>query len=351
MAEFTVTTTHTVNCPACGSERVVKVGKQSGHQRYLCRKCKKKFRDQAMAEGRKFETEHIGAAIRDYHAGMSYKQIAEAMEDRYDIPEPSKRTIYNWVTDFADVATQAMRDYPAHTGGHWVADEMMVDVGGEKVWHWNVMDAKTRYVLATHLAKRRTQQEAAKTLQKALAAAAKPPKTITTDKLRSYTRAVKSVLPDTRHIQSEGIRAEINNNLSERLQGTYRDRIKTLRGMDSIETGQRYLDGWTVFYNLFREHHGLRYKTPGEVARVNAPFTEWADVVRSGLAIPKRPQGTPKQPVVKGRKRRGRTAPRAVMPRRGKKVVLPGQRPLPLFVKATPRAARPRIAKPGRATR
>ena len=354
MAEFSITTTYTVNCPACGSERVVKVGKQSAHQRYQCGKCQKKFRDQEMVKGRKFESEQIGAAIRDYHSGMSYKQIAEAMEDRYDIPEPSKRTIYNWVSDFAGVATDAMRDYPAHTGSRWVADEMVVKVGGKNVYHWNVMDSKTRYVLATHLAKRRTHQEAAKTLQKALAAAAEPPKTITTDKYQAYPRAIKAVLPDTRHIQSEGIRAEINNNLSERLQGTYRDRIKTLRGMDSIETGQRYLDGWTTFYNLFREHYGLGYKTPGEVARVNAPFTEWADVVRSGLETPKRPKGTPKLPVVKGvkeKKRRrwkkkGRATPQAIMPRRAKPVVLPGQRPLPLFDKATPRAARPRIAKP-----
>ena len=51
-------------------------------------------------------------------------------------------------------------------------------------------------------------------------AADKPPKTITTDKLRSYIRPIKDVLPEADHIQSEGLRAEVNNNLSERLQGT-----------------------------------------------------------------------------------------------------------------------------------
>ena len=167
--------------------------------------------------------------------GLSYKQIAEAMASRYDIPEPSKDTIYNWVVEFTDNATHAMRSYPAHTGGDWVADEMMVDVGGEKMWHWNVMDADTRYVLASHLAKRRSALEATKTLQKALAAADTPPKTITTDKLRSYAPAIKAVMRNTTHIKSEGIKARINNNLSERLQGTYRDRIRTMRGMDSIE--------------------------------------------------------------------------------------------------------------------
>ena len=33
-------------------------------------------------------------------------------------------------------------------------------------------------------------------------------------------------------------------------------------------------------YNLFREHEGIDYLTPGEKAHVNAPFTEWEDVVK-----------------------------------------------------------------------
>ena len=37
MAEFTETTTYKLNCPDCASNRVVKVGKQNGQQRYLCR--------------------------------------------------------------------------------------------------------------------------------------------------------------------------------------------------------------------------------------------------------------------------------------------------------------------------
>ena len=52
--------------------------------------------------------------------------------------------------------------------------------------------------------------------------------------------------------------------------------------MDSIATGQRYLDGWTLTYNLFRGHHSLRNKTPGEKAQVNPPFKEWADMVKDG---------------------------------------------------------------------
>ena len=117
-------------------------------------------------------------------------------------------------------------------------------------------------------------------MRKALKSADAPPKSITTDKLRSYLSAIKEVMPDTTHIKSEGMRAEVNNNLSERLQGTYRQRTKTLRGLDSKESGQRYLDGWVLTYNLFRDHESLGGQKPGDKAEVSPPFREWEDVAR-----------------------------------------------------------------------
>lgn len=283
MAEFTKTTstTYTVNCPACDSDHVVKDGSQSGEQRYKCQSCRKRFRVGPKAEGRKMDAEMMGSAIRDYYTGKSYKQIAEGLKEEYDLPnEPSKATIYEWVKHYTDKALKELKGHKATTGGHWVADEMKVKVGGKQMWLWNVMDSETRYILAQHLTPRRDAQAARVVMRKAANAADKPPKTITTDKLRSYLKPIREILPEARHIQSEGLRADINNNLSERLQGTFRGRIKTLRGMDSRETGQRYLDGWVLTYNNFRGHESLRNKTPGFRAKVAPPFKEWADVVK-----------------------------------------------------------------------
>ena len=259
MAEFVETVTKTVDCPACGSAQVVKVGKQNGQQRYLCRGCSKKFRSNGIAHGHRVSTEQIGMAIRMFYSGMSYKQIAESMADAFDIPEPSKATIYEWVRDYTDKAVETLGQpqYKAQTGEEWVADEMQLRVGGEKYWNWNVMDAKSRFILASHLSRNRDLKAAETVMEKASEAAAKPPKVIKTDRLGSYPGAINLVFPYTKHVQSDGIRAEINNNLSERLQGTYRQRTKTMRGLDSLESGQRYLDGWTLTYNFFREHEAL----------------------------------------------------------------------------------------------
>ena len=290
-SSYIETTRRVVRCPYCDSQKLAKWGTTSeGNQRYRCgaESCKRTFLDTGTLNGRRMDPELVGSAIRDYFTGKSYKQIAEGLKEEYDLKkEPSKATIYEWVRDYTDEAIGQMKGHKATTGGDWVADELMVDVGGQKMWLWNVMDSETRYILASHLTPRRDANAARVVLRKAALAADKPPKTITTDKLKSYISAVKGVLPETRHMQSEGMRADINNNLSERLQGTFRARTETLRGLESRKTGQRYLDGWVLTYNLFRGHESLRNKTPGHRAKVNPPFKEWADVVKAGAVSPR----------------------------------------------------------------
>ena len=278
MASYTVS----ILCPYCQSDAVVKNGKRYGHQVFKCRGCRKQFKNTGATNGHKMPADHIGAAVQDYYAGKSYKAIAETMAKEYGIPEPSKATIYEWVRDYSEKAVDQMRGQKAIVGGEWVADEMAVDVGGEKVWLWNVVDGRSRYIFACHLSKERDARAAIETLRKATQAADKPPKYFFSDKLRSYLPALREVISEAKHYQSQGLDADINNNLSERLQGRYRDRINTLRGLDNIETGQRYLDGWTLNYNLFRKHHSLRNRPPSHRAKVKPPFDSWADVVKGG---------------------------------------------------------------------
>jgi transposase-like protein len=357
MSEFTETTTYTVNCPECAADRVRKMGVRNNQQRYRCLVCDKAFRANGKGKGRWMDAELMGSAIRDYYTGKSYKQIAEGLKEEYDLEkEPSKATVYEWVRDYTDEAIGQMKDHKAQTGGHWVADEMQVDVGGQKMWLWNVMDSETRYILASHLTPRRDAQAARVVFRKAIEAADKPPKTITTDKLRSYVKPIKDIMPEARHMQSEGLSADINNNLSERLQGTFRGRVKTLRGLDSRKTGQRYLDGWVLTYNLFRGHESLRNKTPGERAKVDPPFREWADVVKDGAAsrpvvkAEARPvsQSKPKLPPPKAAQARPPLA--EVSPVQGKGQARKRHRiPKPIFPKmsrkAEPRNLPPRWAK------
>ena len=282
MTTFTKIVTETVACALCGADRVIKYGKSSkGVQRYQCRSCERVFSNDGKAINRRVPAAQVGAALSMYFDGLSFKRISENLSDMFDIPEPSKATIHEWVSDYTELAKQEMVNHKARTGPEWVADEMVLKVGGKKLWHWNVMDADTRYVLASYLSPNRDEAAAVEVMRRAKNAAANPPKRIKTDKLKSYNGAIDWVFGGrVQHVQSEGLAAEINNNLSERLQGTFRHRSKVLRGLQTQRTGQQFLDGFVIDYNLFRPHEGLKGKTPAEVAGVRTSFKEWEDFAK-----------------------------------------------------------------------
>ena len=230
---------------------------------------------------RRFPPDQVGTAVGLFYGGMPISKISQNMANIYEIPPPSKATIHEWLTDYTRLALDTVKPLKAETGDEWVADEMVVKVGGKNFWNWNVMDASTRFILASYLSPNRTTREAETVMRRAMEASENLPKTIKTDRLKSYVDGIERVFGgDVQHIQSQGIRAEVNNNLSERLQGTFRQRTKVLRGFQSRETGQLFLDGWVLDYNYFRPHESLRGRTPADVAEIDAGFEEWEDFAK-----------------------------------------------------------------------
>ena len=194
--------------------------------------------------------------------------------------ETTQISIYRWVRELTAKADSILKPMKVDAGDEWVADEVVVSVGGKNYWLFNVMDSDNRFMLAEYLSPTRTARAAATALALARERAQSPPEQIKTDGLPSYRRAMPRVFPARKaeHGVSKGIRAEINNNLSERLQGTIRDRDKTLRGLKSRETGQAYVDGLVTRYNYFRPHESLKGKRPAQAAGSELPFTSWEDV-------------------------------------------------------------------------
>ena len=221
----------------------------------------------------------IGAAVDMYFDGLSYRRVAENIGEHFGRPTKAA-TVYRWVNDLTAKAQDVVEHTPVEVGPEWVVDELQVRLGGKKYWIFNVMDADTRFILAAYLSLQRSGVAATAVLTRARNRAADPPEVVKTDGLAAYRQSVKQVFGDnqTEHVVSKGIRAVINNNLSERLQGTFRDRDKTLRGMKARESGQAYLDGLVLNYNYFGPHQSLEGKRPIEGARGAIPFQNWRDV-------------------------------------------------------------------------
>ena len=104
-----------------------------------------------------FSTEHHekGAAVEMYFDGLSYRRTAGNM-DQFFRRETEQMNIYRWVRDLSKKADEVLRPMKVDTGRVWVADEVVVRVGGKNYWLFNVMDSQTRFLLAAYLSPTRT---------------------------------------------------------------------------------------------------------------------------------------------------------------------------------------------------
>lgn len=271
-------------CKNCGSSNIIRYGTYGGVQYWWCNDCKRKFADNNALPGMKTEAKQVSSALSLYYRGVSLDEIRSHLEQQYD-NKPSDSTVYDWVTRFSDEAYKKSLKYTPKVGDVWVADETALKVGGQYLWFWDLIDVKTRYLLASHMSFRRTSQHAQSLVERASKVAGKSPKVIITDKLFAYLDGIEMAFgADTEHVRSKGFTVQPNTNLIERFHGTLKSRTKVMRGLKKPETALQFLDGWLVYYNFFRPHEYLKGKTPAEKAQVDFPYKNWLDVVTHSTA-------------------------------------------------------------------
>jgi transposase-like protein len=187
-------------CKYCGSSRVRKYGKYKDVQRYFYNDCGSKFKDDDTLYHMKTPANEVTSALNMYYEGMSVKAIRRNLQQESGRLH-STATIFEWIMKFTQYATDSIKGYdPKKIGDVWVADETVIEIDGQNCWLWDIIDYKTRFLLATRISRSRTTQDAQILYDRAVKTAGKEPKKVLTDKLASYldVRYGKG----TEHIQS-----------------------------------------------------------------------------------------------------------------------------------------------------
>lgn len=198
----------------------------------------------------------------------------------------SEMGIYNWIRRFSQEAVNRVKDFQPVVGDTWIADETVLKVGGRKIWFFDVIDEKTRYLLASRLAESRTIKEAALVMNEAKRKAGKSPKRIITDKMAAYIDGIELVFgADTKHVQGKPFTDINSTNVIERFHGTLKDRTKVVRGFKNMDTARLLTQAWLVHYNFFKEHTTLG-DVPPAVKMGATPIKDWAEVVSGTKALP-----------------------------------------------------------------
>lgn len=268
-----------MNCKYCQSTKVIKYGKHKSVQYYYCKSCKRKFAHNDAIPKMQHSTFKIASALNMYYEGMSLNEIRRNCIQQYS-DYLSDVTIFNWVKRFSKLAILAARRYKPNVGGIWVADETMIDLDGKNIWLWDMIDTKTRFLVASHMSYTRTIKDAQSLMKQAYQRTGKIPRVIYTDKLAAYLDGIELTFgADTKHKQGSPFDVEVNTNLIERFHGTIKSRTKVMRGLHTMKSATLFLDGWLVHYNFFRPHMSLRDRTPASVAGIRFPFRNWKDIV------------------------------------------------------------------------
>lgn len=268
-------------CKYCNSPSVVKYGKVEGVQRYFCKSCRRKFSANDHLFRMRTPISQVSSALSMYYEGMSINGIRRHLLQEYN-NNPSSKTVFQWIQKYTDEAIECFRDYHPQVGNVWIADETVLVIDGANIWMYDIIDEKSRFLLATQITASRTTKDAQALMEKAEKRAGKKPKLVITDKQNSYLDGIELAYgADTEHVQSSPFAPTDDTQRIERFHGTLKQRTKVMRGLKSIESAIQFVDGYLAYYNFLRPHEALDGRTPAEAAEISCPTKTWADVARN----------------------------------------------------------------------
>ena len=270
-------------CKFCQSYAVVRNGRRRGTQYWLCKDCGRGFVDNKALPKMKYPMDIIADAVYDYYAGTSLNKISKGIEDKAQV-KPSTSSVYGWIQKLTNAGLEEAKKYQPQVGDKWVMDETVIRLSGKKYWYIIAIDADTRFILGTKVSHNRNKKDIQSVLEKATATTKKIPSVVFSDGWKGYEDAIELAYgSESRHIVSSPFESkDLSTNLIERWNGTLKDRLKPMRGMDRNENVQLVLDGFTFYYNFLRPHQSLGM-TPAEAAKIKFPYKSWQDIIKSLL--------------------------------------------------------------------
>lgn len=148
----------------------------------------------------------ISYALWLYHRmPCSLRLVEEALSYRgLDI---SYETIRRWSSKFSRTIASQLRMRRRNPKGKWHIDEMHIKIKGQKYWLWRAID-EDGIELDILLQPQRNAQAAMRFFKKLLGNYDQP-RVIITDKLRSYRKAVKILMPGTDHRKHKRLNNQI----------------------------------------------------------------------------------------------------------------------------------------------
>ncbi len=273
-----------VFCKYCGANAVSKYGKYGDTQLYWCKTCKRKFKGDDTLFHMRVSPEYVARALDMYYTGDSINDICEHFRNA-DSYYPSKSVVFGWIDKFTDRAVEYFSQFQPKVGTEWQCDETVLRLDKKrKIWLWDIIDSKTKYLICTRVSETRTTRDAALLMDKAKRITGISPKHIITDQLRAYWDGIELTFgSEAEHIQGGPFKGKDTGESTsqiERFHSTIKERTKVMKAFRTIDSLIQFMDGFLIWYNYLKPHHSLGGRTPAEAAGINYDVRNWQDVCR-----------------------------------------------------------------------
>ena len=289
-----------LQCWRCGSIRVVKNGIKRSKQAYICRDCGRRFTEIGLLKGSRYTPEMVSLTLDLYFSGLSERKIARTLNSHFGTKMVGS-TVHKFIQRFMPKISAFVNSLTPELSADWHADELFVKMkGGVKdtqynqknmAFLWNVMDRKTRFLLASRISTHRNVNGAVGAFNEARKVAHdSQPERIFVDGLNAYPQAMTYWEGESKPelVARVGIKKPAaTNNRVERLNGTLRERVKVQRGWKN--PASKIAEGQRIHYNFVKPHMALDGQTPAERAGVGVEGQDkWLSLLKASLTTEER---------------------------------------------------------------
>ena len=267
-------------CPNCKGEKLIQKGKRKNKsgakQKYKCLGCGAFFVLDP-TKGIKGNARIVCLTLDMYYKGNSLRDIQDTLYKNFGL-HLHHETIRRWINRFMAKINDYTTNLKPQTSERIHIDEQAVKIKGTQEWCWNVLDNKTRFLLANQITKKRFISDARSIMQKAKPYLSQRPTEIATDKGQFYKKAIRREFmagwhkihaysePDETLLHAT---SKMDNQLIERYHATFRERDKVIRGQKNEKGAERYIANWKTYYNFIKPHMTFNGLTPSQVAGIS----------------------------------------------------------------------------------
>ena len=184
----------------------------------------------------------------------------------------SYETVREWCLKFGQTYANGLRRKSPRPGDRWHLDEVFLKINGRLHYLWRAVD-QDGDVSDILVQSRRDKKAPKKFFRKLLKGLRYVPRTIITDRLRSYSAAKAEMLPSVEHCQQK-----YQNNRAENSHQLTRLRERVMRRFKSSGHAQRFLWAFGIITSHFCAGRH-RYRARGYREVMKSRFALWDEAI------------------------------------------------------------------------